>query len=171
MNLNLLSPLPRLNSDGSSRVTEAQRDGFVDDEVILALVAGPTASRPVGNPVDLALAPDDMDFAGWSLSPSIPAHVLQAATTNNRRPAPPELDEPGIGAPHSGSHRWWLAGLAGALSTMIFTLVLIALSNRPWQETNVITVIRPQPKAQALPADTAPQPKVAAEITGMMPEK
>lgn len=171
MNLTMLSPLPRLNSDEDSREIEAQRDGFVDDAVIWALVAGPSASRPTGNAVDLALTADDMDFAGWSLSPSLPRHLVKAAVPAVRRPAPPELDEPGIGEPHSGSHRWWLAGLAGALSTMIFTLVLIALSNRPWPDANVITVIRPQPKAQALPADLSAEPKVSAEITGMMPEK
>lgn len=170
MNLHMLSPLPRQNSDGDSREFESEGGGFVDDEVILALVAGPKASRTVGNPMDLALAADDMDFAGWSLSSELPIHAVRAEVGPERRPAPPELDEPGIGEPHRGSHRWWLAGLAGALSTMIFTLVLIALSNRPSPDVNVITVIRPQPKVQDFPKHEA-TPKLTSEITGMAQEK
>lgn len=171
MNLKTLSPLPSQRSDEDSRAFDMERDGFVDDEVILALVAGPTSPRPTGAGSDLVLAADDMDFAGWSLPSALPSHAARTEISPERRPAPPELQEPGIGEPHRGSHRWWLAGLAGALSSMIFTLVLIAISNRPAPDVNVITVIRPQPKAQGLPADSMSDPKVSSEITGMTLEE
>lgn len=170
MNLQMLSPLPRQNSDGGPRPSDLQNDGFVDDEVILALVAGPSATRPQGNPLDLVLAADEMDFAGWSLPAEPTNRSVWVDNTPQRRAAPPELEEPGIGEPHRGSHRWWLAGLAGALSTMIFTLVLIAISNRPGPDVNVITVIRPQPKAQTAPQSEA-APRLTPEITGMPLEK
>lgn len=170
MNLKMLSPLPRQNSDVDRGESDLQRDGFVDDEVILALVAGPSASRPQANPQDLALAADEMDFAGWSLPAELPLPPVTSETLTQRRAAPPELEEPGIGEPHRGSHRWWLAGLAGALSTMIFTMVLIAISNRPAPSVDVITLIRPQPKAQNLPKSES-TPKLTPEITGMPLEK
>lgn len=48
-----------------------------------------------------------------------------------RRAVPPLITEADIGTPHHGTHRWWLAGLAGVLSTMLFTLLLLTLSSRP----------------------------------------
>ena len=47
-----------------------------------------------------------------------------------RRPAPPVLEEPGIGASHRGAHRWWLAALAGIMLTLLASLLLFSLSAR-----------------------------------------
>lgn len=171
MNLQNLSPLPSQRSETDCGSPFDGQDSFVDDEVVLALVTGSAISRSAANPNDLALAADDMDFAGWSLSSALPDRSVRAEYAPDRRAAPPELEEPGIGEPHKGSHRWWLAGLAGALSTMIFTLVLIAISNRRPPDVNVITVIRPQPSVPALPNTRSSDSKLSAEITGMTPEE
>jgi hypothetical protein len=128
-----ISALPCLRTDDSDMQT-VERDGFVDDKVILALLSGTPATRPPVDMGELALAADEMDFAGWKLS-----HILPEGTTgavfpppesNARRPAPPVLEEPGLGQPHHGSHRWWLAGLAGTLSTLLLSLLLLSLSSR-----------------------------------------
>jgi hypothetical protein len=112
-----------------------EREGFVDEAVVQALISGPRQWRSTACHEDLALAADDLDFAGWQLpatppprAAEIPSQVIDAST---RRAAPPVLEESGIGEPHHGSHRWWLAGLAGAFSTMLFSLLLLTLSSRP----------------------------------------
>lgn len=136
MNPLRLSPLPstRANDEPGSLLMESE--GFVDEAVVTALMTGPDNSRRVAYPEDLVLAADDLDFAGWQLSPALPVrraaevppHVIDAIL---RRAAPPALEESGIGVPHRGNHRWWLAGLAGVLSTMLFSVLLLTLSSRP----------------------------------------
>ena len=124
-----------MRSEDDSPSLQMERVGFVDEEVVSALVTGPQSSRSVPYPDDLILSVDDMDFAGWQLGVSspfrgaeVPPRVIDAIV---RRAAPPVATEPGLGAPHLGSHRWWLAGLAGALSTMLFSVLLLSLSSRP----------------------------------------
>jgi hypothetical protein len=106
----------------------------VDDTVAIALVAGPVGLRGVPHPEDLALAADDLDFAGWRLS-SRPFSGMQMESAAlvpaaERRATPPPMEEPGLGAPHCGKHRWWLAGLAGTMSTLLFSLLLLTLTSR-----------------------------------------
>lgn len=164
-----LSPLPSLRSDGDSRGTVSSKDGFVDDSVVMALVAGPSIHRGISDQSDLALAADHLDFAGWCLSHSSPVPVSaprrpvpsDCAIT---RPTPPVSDEPGLGEPHRGHHRWWLAGLAGAVSTMLFSVLLISLSARysmrPDDHVFVETLASPKPVAPAekvVPGRPAPQ--------------
>ena len=141
MNSLRLSPLPSTRpSDESSSLT-MEREGFVYEAAVTALITGSNPGsnpgRTTAYPEDLALAADDLDFAGWQLpatqaarprTAEIPPHVIDAIV---RRAAPPLVAESGIGPPHHGTHRWWLAGLAGVLSTMLFTLLLLTLSSRP----------------------------------------
>ena len=133
MNPLRLSPLPSLPSDDASAISAAERDSFVDDAVVLSLVAGRTVTRQFATTADLILAADDMDFAGWSLPPAAAAPLKDTTPappqTTTRRPAEPVLEESGIGASHRGSHRWWLAGLAGAISTLLFSVLLLSLSS------------------------------------------
>jgi hypothetical protein len=102
---------------------------------VLALISGPRLWRSTACHEDLALAADDLDFAGWQLPASSPPRAVeipsQVIDPFARRASPPVLEESGIGEPHHGSHRWWLAGLAGAFSTMLFSLLLLTLSARP----------------------------------------
>ncbi len=136
MNPLRLSPLPSIRANDEPGSLLMESEGFVDEAVVKALMSGPDNSRRVAYPEDLALAAGDLDFAGWQLSPSVPVrraaevppHVIDAII---RRAAPPVFEESGIGTPHHGKHRWWLAGMAGVLSTMLFSVLLLTLSSRP----------------------------------------
>lgn len=148
MNRLPLTLLPSLRNDENRTVTAREPDGFVDDDVVMALLAGPITARPTPSASDLVLAANDMDFAGWSLPPFLPDRVTRALGAERervcgRRAAPPVLEEPGLGEPHRGNHRWWLAGLAGALSTLVFSLLLLSLSarNTPPQDSISLSVI------------------------------
>jgi hypothetical protein len=150
-----------------------ESEGFVDEAAVMALIAAPSGNRSMAYPEDLVLAADDLDFAGWQLPPThaarpraaeIPPPVIDAIV---RRAAPPLLAESGIGIPHRGTHRWWLAGLAGVLSTMLFTLLLLTLSSRPVESSGPIlqppaaTVSRLQPSKPAA-ANLSPTELTAA---------
>lgn len=149
MNLQTLRPLPCQRTDEGIQNLAVERDGFVDDAVVFALMAGPVQQRHAADADQLVLSADDMDFAGWSLSPELRLEPLET-----RRAAPPVLeDEPGLGEPHRGSHRWWIAGLAGAFSTLLFSMLLLTLSERGMPEPGDISIIRvpakPQPATEA----------------------
>ena len=165
-----LSPFPATRSEEDSPSLQMEREGFVDEAVVYALVSGPKSSRSMPFRDDLALAVDDMDFAGWQLSPStpfrsaeVPPQVIDAIV---RRAAPPVIAEPGLGLPHVGNHRWWLAGLAGALSTMLFSVLLLSLSSRTTShfETMVPPKALTQPKKIAIEkAEPVSQPQLTAD--------
>ncbi|MFT3992463.1 MAG: hypothetical protein QM680_13755 [Luteolibacter sp.] len=145
-----LSPLPTMQDEAarSSRLPETQ--GFVDDAVILSLIAGPISPRAKVNRQDLALSADD-DFAGWhfntpspfSLAPNpVRASALTAEPdfmpepeAGPRAPLFPRRPlaeiEPGIGSPHAGKHRWWLAAMAVIMSTLLLSYLLLTLADRP----------------------------------------
>jgi hypothetical protein len=130
-----LSLLPSVRPPEESGSLRMEREGFVDEAAVLALLSGPTHLRSSSYPEDLALAADDLDFAGWQIPTApvarpaeFPPQVIDAIV---RRASPPSMNEPGIGSPHLGSHRWWLAGLAGAFSALVFSVLLVTLSSRP----------------------------------------
>ncbi len=171
-----LNPLPSVRFDQDSSVPVVEREGFVDDAVVLALVAGPpSAQRPLPQAAALALAADDMDFAGWCLpSASHPQSFALGPSplpTSTQRPAPPAQEEPGLGEPHQGNrHRWWLAGLAGGISSLLFSLLLLSLSSRISTHSGnpfiVETLAEPKP---VLPVGN-PAPEVPApQLTGISP--
>jgi len=164
-----LSPLPVLRAHDEAGSLMIETEGFVDEAAVAAMVFGPVAkSRQAPYPQDLALAADDLDFAGWKLTPPQNSHQFVPTARNQgpaRRPAPPEIDQPGLGQPYTGSHRWWLAGLAGVLSTMLFYLLLLNLSSRPGTHFEVFFAPRPPTVEQPAPADKNAGPKVSAELT------
>lgn len=161
-----------MRSEDDSPSLQMEREGFVDEAVVAALVTGPQSSRTQPYPDDLILSVDDMDFAGWQLSAAtpfrgaeVPPRVIDAIV---RRAAPPCATEPGLGVPHLGSHRWWLAGLAGALSTMLFSVLLISLSSRPGGHFETMlppkTLTHPKP-ATVENADPVQFQELTAETT------
>jgi hypothetical protein len=169
-----LSMLPSQRFDDAAEMPVMERDGFVDDAVIQSILAGPVSPRHVVEPADLVLAADDMDFAGWILpkrkvSPFMQAPLIeQRLDLPLRRAAEPELDEPGLGEPHRGNHRWWIAGLAGGLTTMLFSVLLLTLSSREHLEMEGLSIIRVPEKTQQQPVKgTPPTP----ELTGLESEK
>lgn len=160
-----MCPLPSPRLDAAS-APPPSREGFVDDEVVLALVAGKREDRALTDSKDLALAVDE-DFAGWYLEMSSFSHPRQVAQSSVeiRRAAAPEL-EPGLGEPHQGAHRWWIAGFAGALCTLLFSALLFSLSNQAGGDPEGISIIR-------VPAKTSPsaasEGKETPELTGNPP--
>lgn len=152
-----LSPIPRLQSPDSAAPNTTDDLDFVDEGVISALLTGSTSSpRPLAIPADLALAADDMDFAGWCL-PAPAATTPLAETETRLSPTPLESSaprmfspfvgladetprpvvatlppvEPGLGTPHHGTHRWWLAAVAGVLCTLFVSVLLVHFAARP----------------------------------------
>lgn len=165
MNPLRLSPLPSLRPEDESGSLLMEREGFVDEAVVTALMAESPYIRSTGYPEDLALAADDMDFAGRMLSAGpFRGSTLapQAPTVVTGRAEPPVIEEPGLGAPHYGSHRWWLAGLAGVLSTMLFSLLFITLSARPGSPLDpamtpkMLVTAKPAPAPKITPEKAAP---------------
>lgn len=167
MNPLRLSPLPTLRADDESGSRLMEREGFVDEAVVAAIVKGNLHTRSVAYPDDLALAADDSDFAGWRLSkavparsPEVPPQVIDAIV---RRAAPPVVSEPGLRLSRQGNHRWWLAGLAGVLSTMLFSVLLLSLSERSGSafesllSPKMFTSAKPAPAPKSEPAKPAPE--------------
>jgi hypothetical protein len=158
-----LSPLPSSRPDPARDSCAGEADGFVDDAVVLSLLRGPVTHRNPAFAGDLALAADGMDFAGWCLSSNLPSRATEAPA---RRAAPPVLEETGIGPPHAGSHRWWLAGVAGAFSTMLASLLLFTLGSRNTRESLEFSVIQAPKTEQRTAATQSSQQKRSPELTG-----
>ena len=166
MNSLRLSLLPSLRANEESGALQMEREGFVDEAAVLALISGPRQPRSAACHEDLALAADELDFAGWQLPTARKTRATeiepQVIAATIRRATPPVLEEPGIGIPHAGTHRWWLAGLAGAFSTMLFSLLLLTLSSRPPAPLGPESLPSTMTRASAMP--TAPQVVTAKEV-------
>ena len=87
MNSLRLSPLPSTRPSDESDSRSMEREGFVDEAVVMTLITETHPGRRVAYPEDLALAADDLDFAGWQLpvthaarprAAEIPPHVTNA---------------------------------------------------------------------------------------------
>lgn len=162
-----LSPLPSTRTEDTTGSFIMERDGFVDEAVVSAMVTAPLrTSRNQPLHADLALCADD--FAGWQFPVALARVALEstnpALENIARRATAPAPEEDGLGTAHQGSHRWWLAGLAGVLSTMLFSLLLISLSNRTATETNDLSTREIQRGAPVVQSDIAA--KSAPELSG-----
>lgn len=156
-----LSPLPSVRKQDDSQALFLETVGFVDEEAVAAMVSRPFQTRSVPVPEDLVLSLDDMDFAGWhhtsktpsKRSPEVPPEVISAIV---RRSAPPvesletePVEEPAI-------TRWWLAGLAGALTTLLVSVILVGVLPSPRRTLeNFFT----DAKAVLAPAETLGSPR------------
>ncbi len=74
-----LSPLPCAVPPENSRHSVNVGLGFVDDAVVLALLSGAAGSRFPQNIASLAMAADEMDYAGWPPSMLNGARFLRSA--------------------------------------------------------------------------------------------
>jgi hypothetical protein len=172
MNLNPFTILPSTRYSSPSEMPVLERDGFVDDSVVQAILAGPVAPRQTWNPEDLVLAADEMDFAGWQHTNRVPdfekAQAALPLEPQPRRAAPPVLEEPGLGAPHRGTHRWWIAGLAGAFSMLLFSLLLFSLSQHEKLEAEGLSTTPLPASLQETPVPKAGETAEGPDISGVV---
>jgi hypothetical protein len=166
MNSLKLSPLPTICAENESESRRFEREGFVDDAVVAAM-ARPLKSgaRTMACAQDLILAADDLDFAGWQVPAAAPWLVRDGnpvVAFPSHRPATPLMRQPGLGRRHSAAHRWWLAGLAGVLSTLLFSLLLLTLATRPASDSETLL---PQQAESASPVPAAASsPKAVPDL-------
>lgn len=131
-----LSPLPSVRHHDDSDALLMEREGFVDEAAVSAMVSQPFQTRRVPCPEDLVLSLDDMDFAGWQTSPApsvrrtaeVPPQVINAIV---RRSASPLVRATMPELPEASAPRWWLAGLAGALTALLAAVIFVGVSPGP----------------------------------------
>ena len=149
MNALPLAPLPTDVSPEAEMEKRERERSFVDEEVVLSVIARGAYVRPLVQPEGLVLSSNEDDYAGWSIPVASPfrdllhIEVAPQPTQSTKRPAPPLLNqarenhEAGLSAPHQGGHRWWMFGLSGALTCGIFSVTLLTLAQR----SNVAEII------------------------------
>ena len=143
-----LAPLPSLRPKEAMDSLRMETEGFVDEEIVRALICGPQVARAIARPADLALSSGDEDFAGW--------HAPLAAIVDDIPPAPPRtvqtrLIEEKPEPPHSNRHRRWVAATAAILSTLSLACLLLVLSRRPAADAAI-----PSTKPEATEHSAAP---------------
>jgi len=126
-----LGPLPAFRGECPHEFQALPMEDFVDHDVIASLIALPHAPRIHPAPADLILSADDNDFAGWSIRAASPFRIIaEKQELAASRSLPEIIAEPGLLEPHRGNHRWWIAAVAGAASSLILSLLLLNLSDR-----------------------------------------
>jgi hypothetical protein len=140
-----LAPLPAVCSDDQRTYATPIPDGFVDDEVIASLIALPESYRTSSSPTDLILSSDENDFAGWSVPRPSPFRAIaeRQALAVARMETTPEEAEPGIGQPHRGQHRWWIAAVAGVSTAMVLSLLFLNLGNQEAAKRELSSLAKP----------------------------
>jgi hypothetical protein len=158
-----LSPLPCAIPAEENPAVIRGECGFVDEAVVRALMAGPVFTPKLENArVEVAAKGNALDFAGWCLPAPAAAALVPDHT---RHPDPPVLGEPGLGEPHRGPHRWWLAGMAGATCSLLFSALLIQLTAHVSRESEQFITIRPRTGAPAGTPQHGTARKTAPQLT------
>lgn len=136
-----LTPLPSEKTENARSHRRAFNEGFVDESVVLSVIAKGAYERVFVKSEDMVLSSSEDDYAGWSLPVPSPFRSLldvpnPEPPTEPKLPAAPSLDgirkfsEPGIAEPHRGTHRWWLFAASGAMTCGILSLTLLSLAQR-----------------------------------------
>jgi hypothetical protein len=136
-----VSPLPADRFNDGQEATNRVMDGFVDDDVIASIITGPVSSRPSPRTSDLVLSSDENDFAGWAVPSVSPFRII--AEKQEMAAAIPQHgeSEPGLGQPHRGQHRWWVAAAASVASALIFSMLFAGLAYRSGEAGGVSSAI------------------------------
>ena len=121
-----LSPFPTRRADDESPLPLMQREGFVDEAVVATLVRESQLGRSVAYPDDLALAADDLDFAGWSLAKTVPTRSAevppQVIDAIVRRASPQVSSVLRSDTRRPRNRRSWRVGLAILLIAAVIVL-------------------------------------------------
>ncbi|MFK7851774.1 MAG: hypothetical protein AB8D78_12430 [Akkermansiaceae bacterium] len=138
-----LHPLPAETSEQATENRRILEEGFIDEAVVRSVVDRGIYERVYAKSEDMVLSSDENDYAGWSLPVRSPFRQMVASENSGpkepvRQPTPPALEkpqaldgeEPGISEPYTGTHRWWLFGISGAMSCALLSLTLMILAER-----------------------------------------
>ena len=140
-----LAPLPAVCTDDQRTSPATIPNGFVDDEVIASIIAMPESYRSASSSSDLILSSDENDFAGWSVPRPSPFRAIaerQELSIARQEEIPAEA-EPGLGQPHRGQHRWWIAAAAGVSSAMILSLLFLSIGNQDAAKQELSSLSKP----------------------------
>jgi hypothetical protein len=156
-----LAPLPIDDSAAARGYRRVQNEGFVDEAVVLSMIARGAYERVYVQPEEMVLSSSEEDYAGWALPVASPFRsmmhwekTMAAAAAPVKVPAAPSLDgirklaEPGLAEPYRGTHRWWLFGATGALSCGLLSLTLLSLALRLEVERPTAAPTPVSPKAE-----------------------
>lgn len=139
-----LAPIPADRSENPAETATPLMDGFVDDAAIASLIAPENVrARLTSRSSDLALSSDENDFAGFTIRSASPfraiaeKHELQVARQFS------VMEEPGLGEPHRGNHRWWIAAVAGGASALVLSLLFVSLVDREASGESIASFAKP----------------------------
>ncbi len=130
-----VSQLPFVRPEIESDLALMDREGFVDEEVVKIFAATPNTSRTTAQLSDLVLSAEDLDFAGWNFPVSSISRHPEITPVHQRddefskdlvSPQPLNFSRARPTAPEPTNH-WWLAGLAGVITTVGFSFILVKL--------------------------------------------
>lgn len=139
-----LAPIPSVRSENPAEPAGPQLEDFVDAEVIASIIAmPPSSSRIASSPSDLALSSDENDFAGWSIRGSSPFRVIAEKHELQHARSFTAVAEPGLGEPHRGNHRWWIAAASGGASALVLSLLFANLVDRGAFESSMVSMTKP----------------------------
>ena len=133
-----LPPLPSETPDAAKGYHQSFSEGFVDESVVLSVIAKGSYERVYVKPEDMVLSSSEDDYAGWSLPISSPFRTLLDVPNPEPVAEPKLLDdirkfsEPAISEPHRGNHRWWLFAISGAMTCGILSLLNLAQRESLW---------------------------------------
>lgn len=180
-----LRPLPLETSEDAKGYRRIQSEGFLDETVVTSVVNRGAYDRVYVKPEEMVLSSSEEDFAGWALPVASPFRDLMEVENQApvaapvRQPAPPVLEsrrdghfpESGLAEPHTGSHRWWLFGVSGAMTCAILSLTLVSLAQRN-QLREVVDGYVPAPPASSVPAGIVENPKaIQPALTSIIQDK
>lgn len=122
--LPLTTPMPATRNPDSPMAQLPEGADFVDDSVVLRVIAGPSCRRVPLYPDETFLAAEDLDFAGWR--PVKPASAIPA--THAPHPAvaivatPPRPRQ----APGHRVGGGWLSVVTGLFCGVLFGIALLS---------------------------------------------
>lgn len=156
-----IPPLPEAaRAESSASVFE----DFVDDAAISSLIS----SMPIAESVAWESRPPQPaaeDYAGWMVPErKAPRFLIKERPRRRNQPRRAQgtaQAEPGIGLPHRGPHRWWLASLAGATSTLLFAGLLFYLSENRRPHEAAASAPAPLFVLTPLPAESSAEEETA----------
>lgn len=161
------APLPRETSEKSSEFRRIDREGFIDEQAVAQVIARGAYERTRVMPAGVSLSACCDDYAGWMLPVKTPPKMTTSSP--QRLPLPPTLRkgaEPGIGPASQDGHRWWLFGMAGAVTCGIIAFTLPKLAPRHGLAGREIAPAADGGKA---PAASVEKPVSAPSLTSVRP--